>query len=67
MCIAHRLRTIIDADYVCVMDAGMVAEYDRPYRLLRNPQSMFSAIVEATGDDEAQNLKDMAFEGRTRE
>ncbi|OTB05798.1 hypothetical protein M426DRAFT_72650 [Hypoxylon sp. CI-4A] len=33
LCIAHRLRTIIGYDRICVMDAGRIAELDSPLNL----------------------------------
>ncbi|KAI3405616.2 YBT1 [Candida oxycetoniae] len=39
--IAHRLRTIIDYDKILVMDAGQVVEYDNPYVLIINKESLF--------------------------
>ena len=33
LCIAHRLKTIINYDRICVMDAGKIAELDEPFRL----------------------------------
>ena len=34
--IAHRLNTIADSDRVLVMEAGQVAEFDKPENLLKN-------------------------------
>lgn len=33
LCIAHRLKTIINYDRICVMDQGRIAELDAPLRL----------------------------------
>ncbi|KAI4106587.1 MAG: hypothetical protein L6R37_002088 [Teloschistes peruensis] len=33
LCIAHRLKTIINYDRICVMDQGRIAELDKPLRL----------------------------------
>lgn len=33
LCIAHRLKTIINYDRICAMDQGMIAEIDTPLRL----------------------------------
>jgi ATP-binding cassette, subfamily C (CFTR/MRP), member 1 len=33
LCIAHRLKTIVNYDRICVMDAGKIAELDAPNKL----------------------------------
>ena len=40
--IAHRLHTIIDADFVIVMDRGAAAEAGRPAELLAKSGGVFS-------------------------
>jgi len=43
--IAHRLETIMDSDRVAVMSAGQLIEFDSPSKLLENPVSHFSQLV----------------------
>ena len=33
LCIAHRLKTIINYDRICVMDQGRIVELDKPINL----------------------------------
>jgi ABC-type multidrug transport system fused ATPase/permease subunit len=47
--IAHRLDTVIHSDRILVMNAGVVAEYDRPDVLLDNPSSIFFELCMNTG------------------
>jgi ABC-type glutathione transport system ATPase component len=56
--IAHRLRTILDADKIVVMDAGLVREYAPPAKLLQNPKSLFSQLVEAEQREEESYATD---------
>lgn len=49
--IAHRLNTLINADKVLVMDAGMMMEFDHPHILLKNKNSFFYSIVKQSGQD----------------
>eukprot|EP00455_Lapot_gusevi_P037310 TRINITY_DN416_c0_g1_i6.p1 TRINITY_DN416_c0_g1~~TRINITY_DN416_c0_g1_i6.p1 ORF type:complete len:1330 (+),score=511.36 TRINITY_DN416_c0_g1_i6:191-4180(+) len=60
--IAHRLNTIIDYDRVLVLNFGEVAEFDTPGRLLSNPESMFSSMVNETGPQNAALLRSLALE-----
>merc|ERR1712100_234086 len=44
--IAHRLETIVDYDYVCVLDKGKVAEYGPPKELLQKQGGHFRSLFE---------------------
>jgi ABC-type multidrug transport system fused ATPase/permease subunit len=48
--IAHRLHTIIGADKVVCLDRGQLVSFGSPAELLRLPESVFSQLVEETGD-----------------
>jgi ATP-binding cassette subfamily C (CFTR/MRP) protein 1 len=46
--VAHRLNsTIIDSDYVLVMDDGRAAEFDKPSNLLSKEDGIFRSLVDA--------------------
>ncbi|XP_026764672.2 ATP-binding cassette subfamily C member 4-like [Galleria mellonella] len=60
--IAHRLNTIMDSDRVLVMNFGQVAEFDHPYILLSDPNSMFSSMVRETGEKNSAQLFQVAKE-----
>lgn len=47
--IAHRLDTIIDNDYIVVLDDGKVVEYGSPKDLLSKNDSSFKQLTEAQG------------------
>ena len=48
--IAHRLNTIMDSDYILVMDDGKAAEFDSPHELLRRGR-LFKNLVDAWEDE----------------
>ncbi|KAJ1719547.1 hypothetical protein LPJ61_006289 [Coemansia biformis] len=50
VCIAHRLRTVIDYDRILVLDEGRVAEFDTPARLLRRDGGLFHRLCEDSGE-----------------
>jgi ABC-type multidrug transport system fused ATPase/permease subunit len=60
--IAHRLNTIMDYDYVLVMDAGHAVEFDSPDKLLEMKNGVLSELVDATGSDSSRALRELAKE-----
>ncbi|KAI9486755.1 MAG: hypothetical protein EXX96DRAFT_550463 [Benjaminiella poitrasii] len=52
LCIAHRLRTVIDYDRILVLDQGRVVEYDTPYNLLvgNTGTGLFKSMCEKSGE-----------------
>lgn len=49
LCIAHRLRTIIHYDRICVMDQGRIAEMDTPAALWDRSDGIFRAMCDRSG------------------
>lgn len=49
LCIAHRLRTIVGYDRICVMDAGGIAELDSPLELWKREGGIFRGMCERSG------------------
>ena len=56
LCIAHRLRTIIEYDRVCVLDEGKVAEIDTPLALFEKG-GIFKGMCERSGISREDILK----------
>ncbi|KAI1438241.1 ABC transporter family protein [Xylaria sp. CBS 124048] len=49
LCIAHRLRTIIGYDRICVMDGGRIAELGTPLELWEIEGGIFKGMCERSG------------------
>ncbi|KAI9716185.1 MAG: hypothetical protein M1828_000411 [Chrysothrix sp. TS-e1954] len=49
LCIAHRLRTIITYDRICVMDKGSIAELGTPFELFLRPEGIFRSMCVQSG------------------
>ncbi|KAF7549060.1 hypothetical protein G7Z17_g6647 [Cylindrodendrum hubeiense] len=60
LCIAHRLRTIIGYDRICVMDAGTIAELDTPLELWKQG-GIFRSMCDRSGIrvEDIQGAKDV--------
>jgi ATP-binding cassette subfamily C (CFTR/MRP) protein 1 len=54
--IAHRLNTIMDCEYILVMDAGLVLEYGKIKELKADPKSHFAQML-SRFDELQDNLK----------
>merc|ERR1712232_184840 len=64
--IAHRLNTVMDYDYILVMDAGRASEFDSPANLLGKEGGIFSQLVDATGIESSKILRQIAIEAANR-
>lgn len=51
--IAHRLRSIADYDKILVMDAGRAVEYDHPYKLIEDTNTIFHSMCMNSGEFDA--------------
>lgn len=57
LCIAHRLKTIINYDRILVMDKGEVAEFDTPKKLFEQKDSIFQQMCQKS------NITEEDFQG----
>ncbi|KAI9205349.1 P-loop containing nucleoside triphosphate hydrolase protein [Polychytrium aggregatum] len=64
--IAHRLNTVIDFDYIMVLDQGRLVEFGRPWAMLQkdagHADAWFARMVNEMGDEARQNLLDIAYQ-----
>lgn len=62
--VAHRLDTVIDNDYIMVMDKGSVVEFGPPGKLIRD-NGVFASMVMDTGGRMSKSLQYTAQKRRT--
>ncbi|KAJ3267821.1 hypothetical protein HK104_005600 [Borealophlyctis nickersoniae] len=53
VCIAHRLRTVMDYDKILVLDRGQVVEYGTPYELVVREGGWLRRMCEESGEVDA--------------
>ena len=66
MCVAHRLDTIIDHDFILLLSDGKVLEFGTPHQLLSDHNGHFTSMVEGMGPATASELKKKAFEANEK-
>lgn len=49
LCIAHRLKTIVNYDRILVLEKGEVAEFDTPWALFSQEDSIFKNMCSRSG------------------
>ncbi|CAD6628620.1 CCN_G0022550.mRNA.1.CDS.1 [Saccharomyces cerevisiae] len=59
LCIAHRLKTIVNYDRILVLEKGEVAEFDTPWTLFSQEDSIFRSMCSRSG------IVDNDFENRS--
>ncbi|KAJ7768239.1 multidrug resistance-associated ABC transporter [Mycena metata] len=50
--VAHRLKSVMNADKVMVLDGGRIVEFGAPKDLLKDKEGMFRALVDESEDKE---------------
>ncbi|QPG76759.1 hypothetical protein FOA43_004153 [Brettanomyces nanus] len=49
LCIAHRLKTIVNYDRILVMDRGELREFDTPWKLYNDKETIFRSMCDKSG------------------
>lgn len=57
LCIAHRLKTILGYDRILVLEKGVVAEFDTPWKLFSNEDSIFRSMCSRAGISDGDFVK----------
>ena len=55
--IAHRLRTVVESDWIIVMEAGTCIETGSPKELAYKKDSAFKKMLDYTGNDEREFIR----------
>jgi len=53
---------IIQSDRIIVMDRGRVGEFDSPAKLLEDPNSLFSKLIDEAGPEASKRLRELAMQ-----
>ncbi|SMN22408.1 similar to Saccharomyces cerevisiae YGR281W YOR1 Plasma membrane ATP-binding cassette (ABC) transporter [Maudiozyma saulgeensis] len=53
LCIAHRLKTILSYDRILVLEKGEIAEFDTPWKLFNNEETIFRSMCGRSGITES--------------
>lgn len=53
--VAHRINTIMDSDFILVMDDGLAKEFDSPKNLLSRDKSLFKDLYSAWEKEQSRN------------
>ena len=62
VCIAHRIRSVIESDKIIVMESGKVGETGTPKELLEKEEGYFRRLVEELGPTESEILKNRVYQ-----
>ncbi|PWN47828.1 putative YBT1 [Violaceomyces palustris] len=65
--IAHRIKTIVDYDKICVLDKGKVVEFGSPKQLIDTEGGIFRSLCEQSGEmTELYRMAEQAEEERSK-